>query len=92
MSRSRKVWLGVLAGIAVSVTAFFLSTSWKSDQIVAELKSIADRLQPEPGWRTWKPSLRWVLHCASRLMDLTPSTHTVGTLTGAEIAMEGLSG
>jgi hypothetical protein len=50
MSRGRKVWLGVLAGTVASVTAFFLWASWKSDQIVAELKSIAGRLQPEPGW------------------------------------------
>jgi hypothetical protein len=50
MSRGRKIWLGVLAGTVASVTASFLWASWKSDQIVAELKSIADRLQPEPGW------------------------------------------
>ncbi|MEK0155985.1 hypothetical protein [Arthrobacter oryzae] len=36
-SRSRKVWLVVLAGTVVFVTAFFLWASWKSDQIVAEL-------------------------------------------------------
>jgi hypothetical protein len=50
MSRSRKVWLVVLAGTVAFVTAFFLWASWKSDQIVAELRSIADRLQPGPGW------------------------------------------
>jgi len=50
MSRSRKVWRGGLAGTVAFVTAFFLWASWKSDQIVAELKSIADRLQAEPGW------------------------------------------
>ena len=58
MSRGRKIWLGVLAGTAICVTVFFLWASWKSDQIVAELKSIADRLQPEPGWeplRTQNP-------------------------------------
>ena len=58
MSRGRKIWLGVLAVTVASVTAFFLWSSWKSDQIVAELKTIADRLQPEPGWeplRTQNP-------------------------------------
>ncbi|MEY9775154.1 hypothetical protein [Arthrobacter sp. MW3 TE3886] len=58
MSRGRKVWLGVLVGTVATVIAFFLWASWKSDQIVAELKSIADRLQPELGWeplRTQKP-------------------------------------
>jgi hypothetical protein len=50
MSRGRKIWLSVLAVAVAFVTVFFLWASWKSDQIVAELKSIADRLQPEPGW------------------------------------------
>jgi hypothetical protein len=50
MSRGRKVWLVGLAGTVASATAFFLWVSWKSDQIVAELKLIADRLQPEPRW------------------------------------------
>jgi hypothetical protein len=50
MSKGRKVWLGVLAGTVAFVTAFLLWASWKSDQIVAGLKSIADRLQTEPGW------------------------------------------
>lgn len=44
------MWLVVLAGTVAIVTAFFLWASWKNDQIVAELKSIADRLQSEPGW------------------------------------------
>ena len=50
LSRGRKIWLGVLAAMAALVTVFFLWASWKSEQIVAELTSIADRLQPEPGW------------------------------------------
>lgn len=54
MSRSRKLWLAVLAGAVALVTAFFLWTSWKSDQIIAELKSIADRLETSPGWEPLK--------------------------------------
>jgi hypothetical protein len=82
-SRNRKVCLAVLAGIAVTVTDFFLWTSWKSDQIVAELKSIADRLQPEPGWENLETQPRWELLCASYLMGHVPCTHTGGTLTGS---------
>ncbi|MBT2551545.1 hypothetical protein [Arthrobacter sp. ISL-5] len=52
MSRSRKIWLAVLAGAVALVTTFFLWASWKSDQIVTELKSIADRIQPEPAWES----------------------------------------
>lgn len=50
MSRRRKVWLAVLAALAVCLTAFFVWASWKSDRIIAELKSIADRLETSPGW------------------------------------------
>ncbi len=50
MSRGRKVWLAVVAALAVCLTAFFIWTSWKSNQIIAELKSIADRLETSPGW------------------------------------------
>jgi hypothetical protein len=59
MTRGRKVWLGVLAVIVTLVAAFFLWASWKSNQTIAELKSIADRLQTSPGWeplRTQKPA------------------------------------
>ena len=82
-SRSRKVWLVVLAGIAVSVTAFFLWTSWKIDQIVAELKSIADRLQPEPGWENLDTQPPVAAALCIPLDGLIPSTHTGGTLTGS---------
>ena len=44
-----KLWLAVLAAAVALVTAFFLWASWKSEQIIAELKSIAERLQAEPG-------------------------------------------
>lgn len=47
MSRGRKSWLAVLV---VCITAFFVWASWKSDQIITELKSIADRLETRPGW------------------------------------------
>lgn len=50
MSRGRKISLGLLAVTVAFVTVFFLWASWTSDQIVAELKSIADRLHAESGW------------------------------------------
>ena len=50
LSKGRKAWLAVLAGAIAVVAVFYLWASWKSDQIITELRAIADRLQSEPGW------------------------------------------
>jgi hypothetical protein len=50
MSKSRKIWLGLLTGMVATAAAFSLCSFWKSNQTISELKSIADRLEPGPEW------------------------------------------
>jgi hypothetical protein len=50
MGRARRIWLAVLAGLIALIAAVSIWASWRNAQVIAELRSIADRLQSEPGW------------------------------------------